>query len=267
MTAGVRTHRFGRVGKSLAGLFRSVLWVLPFLLAFGVKGAEASADFAAANRELAQGNAKAAFSHYQSLVSSNRTSVALENNLGIAAYQLGHLGQAITHMRLAQRLAPRDAEVRSNLEFLRSRSSGASGKANPNSNGILGMLSLNEWATGAGIAVWAWFSLIFAGRFNDALQRSLRGFTLAAGCLAVISVVLLIVATSLRYREPSAVVTDTNAPVRVSPFAEAKSVFSANEGLELWVRQTREDWLLVEDPQTQRYGWIQRNQVGLIPVR
>lgn len=48
-------------------------------------------------------------------------SAALHYNLGNVCLRLGDLGRAIVHYRRAQRLAPRDADIRANLELARAR--------------------------------------------------------------------------------------------------------------------------------------------------
>jgi tetratricopeptide (TPR) repeat protein len=56
---------------------------------------------------------------FELLAAEGARNPGLEYNLGNAYYRLGDLGRAILHYRRAQRLAPRDGNVRANLEYAR----------------------------------------------------------------------------------------------------------------------------------------------------
>ena len=60
-------------------------------------------------------------SAYQQLVGQGYTNFRLYYNLGNAYYKRGDLGRALVNYLRAQRLSPRDADVKANLELARSQ--------------------------------------------------------------------------------------------------------------------------------------------------
>lgn len=58
---------------------------------------------------------------FQTLLDSGLRSAALEYNLGNACFRLDELGRAILHYRRAERIAPRNSDVQSNLSYARQR--------------------------------------------------------------------------------------------------------------------------------------------------
>ena len=55
-----------------------------------------------------------------------------------------------------------------------------------------------------------------------------------------------------------------DTPVRQSPLEEAKVSFAAPAAAELRVRDTKDGWLMVEDPASQRFGWLKQAQVARV---
>jgi len=101
----------------LASLAASLAFAAILLAASETPPAE---KFAAANAAYERGAYLEAVGLYQEIASSGVPSAAVQYNLGCALYKAGRLGEAIVAYERARRLAPRDADVRDNLEFLRS---------------------------------------------------------------------------------------------------------------------------------------------------
>ena len=78
------------------------------------------ARFEEANQLYQQGDYQGALDHYQQVLADGWEASALYYNVGNAYFKLGHLGQAILFYERAHRLAPRDADVRANLQLARS---------------------------------------------------------------------------------------------------------------------------------------------------
>jgi tetratricopeptide (TPR) repeat protein len=79
----------------------------------------ARASFGEGNRLYKDGRYAEALAAYRSVLASGYASADLYLNLGDAAYKAGELGWAIYYLELAERHAPRDPDVRSNLSLLR----------------------------------------------------------------------------------------------------------------------------------------------------
>src|SRR5262245_15874464 len=72
------------------------------------------------NRLYQAGNYSESLKRYEEIVADGYEAPALYYNIGNAQFKLGHLGQAIVSYERALRLAPRDADVRANLDLARS---------------------------------------------------------------------------------------------------------------------------------------------------
>ena len=81
--------------------------------------------FTAANKLYAEGKFAEAAKAYEKILADRRASPALLFNYGNAEFKSGNLGQAIAAYRRAELLAPRDAEIRANLDFVRNQVQGA----------------------------------------------------------------------------------------------------------------------------------------------
>ena len=86
--------------------------------------ADFSTEFNAANKLYAEGKFAGAAGAYEQILQSKTLSPALYFNYGNAEFKAGNLGRAIAAYRQAAQLAPRDAEVRANLEFARNQVQG-----------------------------------------------------------------------------------------------------------------------------------------------
>ena len=103
------------------------VWIFPG----GVMAADTPAEFNAANKLYAEGKFAAAADAYQKIFQSGAVSPALYFNYGNAEFKSGNLGRAIAAYRQAAQLAPRDAEVRANLEFARNQVQGPHAPGKP----------------------------------------------------------------------------------------------------------------------------------------
>ena len=117
---------------------------------------------------------------YEKILQSGAISPALYFNYGNAEFKSGNLGRAIAAYRQAAELAPRDAEVRANLDFARNQVQGPTLRESRWSlQDWLGTLTLNEWTGLAAAAFWLLFGLLAARQIRPALKTALRGLTRA----------------------------------------------------------------------------------------
>src|ERR1700684_3279079 len=78
----------------------------------GARADDAGNSFDSANKLYEQGKYPAAAAAYDKLLAGGNVSEALYFNLGNAEFKMNQVGRAIASYRQAQRLAPRDAELR-----------------------------------------------------------------------------------------------------------------------------------------------------------
>jgi tetratricopeptide (TPR) repeat protein len=237
---------------------------LALTIAISICGACASAAddpaaaFDAANKLYEQGKFAEATSGYENIAQAGAVSAGVYFNLGNARFKSGEVGRAIASYRQAEALAPRDPDVRANLQFVRGQIQGPT-QPPDRVRRWLGALTLNEWTLFASVAVWLWLLLLAWRQWQPALKRALRGLVLATGAAT------LIVGLCLGMRlfldsVPTVVVISHDAAVRTGPLEDSRTAFTVHDGAELSVLDQKDDWLQVSAG-GQWLGWLQRDQV------
>jgi tetratricopeptide (TPR) repeat protein len=226
-------------------------------------GADLAASFDEANKLYEQGRYSDAIAHYDALLQRKEVSPALYFNLGNAYFKSGKPGQAIVCYRLAQRLDPRDPDIRANLRFARE----SVGSTVPGLRGWrrwLTMLTLNELTLAAAAAVWIWFAILIAGQLRRDWVQVLRPYRIVGGLVAAAVVAWLVVVLQSRIGSSAAVVISRETPVRYGPFEEAQSFYTARDGMELAILDRKDDWFQVSDG-GRRVGWVKAKDLAVLP--
>jgi len=242
-----------------------VLWlVLPFLLAAGgAATAQGLADrFDAANRLYEQGKYSEAAVAYEGLIQQHHVSAALYYNLGNALFKSGQTGQAIAAYRLAQRLAPRDPDIRANLRFAR-ESAGTTVRTR-SWQSFLQALTLNELTLMAAAALWAWLTVSVVIQVRRSSAPLLCPYRNWLAAIALVALLWLGVVADLRLGHSTAVVIVPDGVLRYGPFEEAQTFLPLHDGTELTVLSRKDHWLQVSDG-SNRVGWLQAKDVTLLP--
>ncbi len=216
-------------------------------------------DFESANKLYEEGHYADAVVDYDKMLASGKVSEAVYFNCGNAYFKLGQLGRAIAAYREAGRLAPRDRELRANLQLARVRARGGAPYHGDRLRAWLGSLSLNEWTCLTMVAFWALFILLALGQWRTPLKPRLKNYVLLAGGATVFLGLCLGLTLYLEYLTPSAIVVAGEADVRNGPLDESQSVFKVRDGAELEVLDQKDNWLQVLDP-AQRVGWLRQDQ-------
>ena len=230
-----------------------------------------AASFDQANKLYEQGKYAAAATAYEKLLQSESSSAALYFNLGNAWYKAGQSGRAVAAYRQAERLAPRDPNLRFNLNFVRKKVSGSDAAPPESWQHRLATLTLNEWTALAMAAFWLWFLLLALRELRPVLRKNLSGYTATAGLAAILLMGCLVTVLYEHSNVKEAVVVATNAVVRYGPLEESQVYYQLRDGSEvtvldekdLTVGDKKQSWLQVQDA-TRRVGWVQRDQVILL---
>jgi tetratricopeptide (TPR) repeat protein len=225
--------------------------------------AEPSMAFDRANQLYEEGKYREAAAAYHELVASGARSSALFFNLGNAQFKAGQTGQAIAAYRQAERLAPRDPDIRANLQFARQRVTGPTLQPSWLTRQF-GVLTTNEWTLLAVVPVWGWFGLMITTRLRPPLKDSLRRTSFWVGVAALLGCATLAFALRQQFSGRTVVVTARDTIVRYGPFTESQSAFTAADGAELRWLDTKDDWCQVSDG-GQRTGWLKTNAVAVLP--
>jgi tetratricopeptide (TPR) repeat protein len=225
--------------------------------------AAVTADFASANKLYAEGKFAEASAAYDTILKTGAQSPALLFNAGNAAFKAGHLGRAIAAYRQAELLAPRDAELRANLAFVRNQVQGATLRESSWQKWV-GSLTLNEGTLLTALFFWALLALLALRQLKPAFAQKLRTATRAVAVLTIFSGTVLALQAANRFNDSIAVVTSADATARSGPFDEAQSVFTARDGAELKVLERHDDWVQVAN-NAGKIGWLSQKQVAVLP--
>jgi tetratricopeptide (TPR) repeat protein len=230
------------------------LFVVPMLLR-----AVTTNSFEDANKFYEQGKFAEAAAAYEQIAASGTATANVWFNLGNANYKSGQLGRAIGAYRMAERMTPRDAALRANLQFVRGKVYSDERAHIPFWKNSIRLLTLNEW-TMLGVAfTWAFFSVLACGAFAG--RRYPKA---AATFLALALVIGAATAVSWKdWRHSEAVVTAREATVHFGPLQESQAAFQLRDGAELTVLGTKNDWIEIRDPEG-RSGWIRRDDIALL---
>lgn len=250
----------------LMALIRYLLLPGFLLLTLSARGAQTDnpiAAFEAANQLYEKGNYTNAAAAYEKLLQAGHVSASVHFNLGNAFCKSGQVGRAIAAYRQAERITPRDPDLRANLQFTRNQTQGPT-QSISRWQSWFGELSLNEWTLLAAAGLWLWLLFLAALQWRPTLRPALRGYLITLTLVAAVLCACLGVAWQETRLAPSAIVVTNDLVVHSGPFDEAPKAFVVYDGAEMQVLDQKDDWLQVSaDPR--RIGWVRRAQVLLLP--
>ncbi len=222
------------------------------------------AAFDAANRLYEQGRYREAAAAYEALLAQGIVSPALYFNLGNAWFKAGAAGRAIGNYRLAERLAPRDPDIRANLRLTRELVRGQPPPAAPWWRRGSQRLTLDEWAGVTGGAVWLGFGALVWGELRPARRRLCRRWAAGSAALAMVAGAALAVQWAERRLRVEAVVIAREAVVRYGPLEVSPELQKVEDGTELVVLDQKDHWLQVTGL-PRGTGWIRQTDVWVLP--
>jgi hypothetical protein len=243
--------------------FASVAWAALIIVAlFSGVGARAASRlddlFDSANRLYEQSKFSDAVTAYEGIVRTGYVSAPVYFNLGNAYFKSGQIGRAIEAYRIAERLAPRDPDIRANLAFARNQVQGPTFRPTALESWPA-RLTLNEWTGLAALAFWIWLVVLMMGQLQPPLRPSLRGTRITAGFATGVLVACALAA--LHFQSRSVVVVPTaELVVRNGPLDDSPEAFTAHDGAELRVIDHKDNWIEVATG-SQRTGWVKQEQV------
>ena len=233
-----------------------ILAVILDLSGNSVFAASSDSAFDAANTLYEQGKFAEAASAYEKLIESGSRSPALFFNLGNAQFKAGDAGRAIAAYRRAERLDPRDPDLRANLQFVQNQIQGPTLQPDAFQRGLK-HLTVNEWTVLTGIAFWLTFILLTLTlvhpRWRSALRTSI--IVLSLGTIACATCLIVVLSGD---STPIAIVIAKSATVHNGPLDESPSTMTVHDGAELNVLDTKDGWLQVGI--NNRVGWLKRDQ-------
>ena len=212
-----------------------------------------------ANRHLEDGQYDQAQSLYLNLIEEIGESGYLHYNLGSAYYRDGEVGKAIFHFKKAQDLLPRDADVRSNLDYARKQSTD---KVEVKENLALQfvdrnyMMNLKEstYFTFAAFVCLTLLAITYLFKKSEYLRWSIR----------IASVILLvgILGTGFRFSqsEEFGVISSEKANIYSGKGHHTVLLFTLHEGTEFTIEKHEETWIRIQLADGKR-GWINSKDI------
>ena len=258
-TSGVRIWM-----RVVRGLF-AIGWVLlPGWVAMlcAAPATSIPADFDSANKLYEQGKFAEAASAYEKMVRSGPVSAPLYFNLGNSLFKSGHVGEAIAAYRDAGELAPRDPDLRANLQFVRDQVQGSTLLPNVWRR-RLERLTANEWTLLASLGLWVWLLLLTVNQLRPGLKPALRTWTWLSGAAMAVLCGCLGGALFAESGQTAIVIVHA-AAVRNGPLEESPTVFTVHDGAELSILDRNEHWLQVSVGD-HHSGWLERDRVIIAP--
>jgi hypothetical protein len=241
-------------------LNRSICIIFSLLIVARITNAEdVSAAFNEANKFYEQGKFVDAATRYEKIIQSGSISAPLFFNLGNAHLKSGKIGRAIVSYHKAERLSPRDVEIRSNLQFARNLAGGGAAPRQTFWENWLRRLTVNEWTVLTSVVFSLWFFVLAIRQWRDDWKNSFRGLVASLGILTMLLIVFLVV-TIRQESTPFSGVIVPEAVVRLGTFEESPSAFTLHDGAEVKVLNRKDDWLQIED-QARRTGWMLEKQL------
>lgn len=247
------------------GLGGALLSLCLLLAAVGAPRASVDAELRMAEgaAQYEAGGFSRAADTWESLAREGLEDSRLWYNLGNAYFQQGDMGRAILDYRRALRLAPRDAELRDNLELARSRR--VDGDAPLAGGGpIAGLwrwlrarVSTGELAVLGLVVLWVGTILLLLGILRRASWRRLRWPLVAVALLLPLLSAAAWTAEWQDWSGREAVLLAPVVKVSSGPGADFITLFEIHAGAELRLREERGNWVRVnlgEDLE----GWVPR---------
>jgi len=212
------------------------------------RGPDPARLLAEGNQAYTAGDIDTALLRYQAVLDRGVNEADLHYNLGNAFARRGELGRAILSYLRAERLAPRDRDVRGNLTWVRTHirdlelETGDMPAVIGHLVRVVRALSLDELSLALVVVVWIVCGLVAVAWIRGAVSDGLRRLLLTGAAVLVI----LLAVTGWRWYEERirdlAVVVVEEVEVRSGPAASFPVVFRIHDGLTLTIRGRREGW-------------------------
>jgi len=221
--------------------------------------------FRQANQAYSQGKYDEAAGGYEELIKIVGPSADLYYNLGCASLKAGRPGMAVLNLHRAERLAPRDKDIRDNLKFVEVLTKAKSQEEGGVEESFF-VETIFRWVFLITDRELAFLQLIFLGLFalvatvlalghGGRLRSTL--ITLTVTCLLLLATNSVLIGVHY-YRDNymrEAVVIRPNSEARSGPGEENTRVLVLPEGTLIRMRESRGGWVLVSLP-SGRSGWL-----------
>jgi tetratricopeptide (TPR) repeat protein len=232
-----------------------------------VSSAHLNDVFDIANEEYKAGNFRDALRLYEGLLSSTGVETAdIYYNIGNTHFKLNNQGKAIVSYRRALMLAPRDQDIRANLNHVREMNVDKIAQAQ--STELFRELfffhySLSKKESEAVFLCLYLTLTIIAIIFLVRKSKTVQWLMIAAFMLTFVFGTSTITKWYGSTHSNGAVVVANEAEVRTGPGQKYMVSFDLHDGAELKVRKRANDWCQIELPDGRR-GWVNVSHIEIV---
>ncbi|KPJ99437.1 MAG: hypothetical protein AMK71_09760 [Nitrospira bacterium SG8_35_4] len=211
-----------------------------------------------------EGKYDEAIHEFQAVLDRGLESGNLYYNIGNCYFKKGALGKAILNYERAQRLIPRDSDLKSNYTFALSRLQYDISEKTSWMKKVINVfhfLSLNEMT----ILLSSVFVLLVLFFILRLFFHGVRKYTFPITACLMLAIVLLAIPLVERVTllDTEAVVISENAEVRFEPLDNATTHFTLYEGMKITVLQSRQEWARIRRSDG-KVGWIKSGEIEKI---
>ena len=191
-------------------------------------------------------------------------------NSGNAWYKLGNTGKAVLYWLRAERLSPRDPDIKANLRLVQSQVSKALPVSSSNRitdffRALRDLGSSRGWGMLLSVSIWG-FWVAFSLRIIFSRSRFRTGFS-----ILLISFIILVLASGAGFlsrrnweQEPAAVVIDNNGvSAKSGPGKDLTNVFNLPAGARVLVKECRSGFCSIDLPPGM-VGWVDEKSIEKI---
>lgn len=211
---------------------------------------------------------------YQQLVDQGFADSVLFYNLGNAYFKQGDYGRAILNYRRAQQMAPRDADIKANLDLARAQT--VDQLETEDNAGLLNLMnqSVQEWFTlnelaMAALGAWILFMLILilygSTRANNAWRRGLRYALVATVLVLAVGILALGSSLYIANNQSEGVIIAPEVDITSGPGSQYLTEFTLHSGAEVNLIETRGNWVRLALPGSGSEGWVPAAAVEVLP--
>ncbi len=226
--------------------------------------------FEKANTQYDAGDYETAVTLYQGIIDQGYTSAPIYYNLGNAFYKLGELGEAILYFEKAKLLAPRDADIKHNLDVAFARVQDR--VEVPKKSMFIKIYQTLRYFFNLKELAWFTGYFLLAGSLSYLGWKTTRCSVIGSVfghvfiiCVTVfaLSAPLLISRTIEAEKRETGIILSEQVSVRSAPQNMSTEVFILHEGTEVRIKDSLSNWYRIQLIDGKE-GWISADMVGII---
>lgn len=251
---------------------KHILYIISFLLSFGVYAQNNKTLFEQGNTFYNDGKYNDAIDKYNAVLETKNHSKALYFNLANAHYKLNNIAPSIYYYEKALQLSPNDSDIKNNIAFARNMTIDAIGVV-PDAGfskfikNITHTFSFDTWAKGAILFVFCFVILFLLYYFSYTTLK--KRLTFIGGLL---SLFLMVVALSFAFhkygldkKDNPAIIFAQESKVKSEPNLRSEESFRLHEGTKVQVLETVSDWNKIQLSDG-KIGWVSSDDIKLLNI-